>query len=207
MRSQEPGENHSGTRTNRTSGTSKLLLWVLVSLIAVVAVLLAVVLVLIVRSSGDGSGSLFDSSDSANAAPGSGPEYKGKRPADIGAYPGSPVSYNDIQFDASSVQYHESSTAFLMNSYCTTVTIVNNSDAPFSITHTDFGMRLPYGTSTTPNGLNDIDRLDPQTVPSGGSTTGSLCYQVPSVVGDDEDPTFSYIGDGLGGTRIGWATS
>lgn len=205
MQPQDPYSRFpNGPVDARTKNNTKLILALVGAIVVLVFLVVFVGFLALRTSANDSPSNVLD--NSTNVEPGSGPDYKGKRPADIGAVPGTAVSYDDIEFEASEVEYTESTTAFLLNSYCTTVTIVNNSDSPFSIAHTDFSMRFPYGTSTTPNGLNDVDRLDPQTIPPGGSTFGSLCYQVPSVVDDRENPTFSYIGDGLGGTRIGWSS-
>ena len=67
-------------------------------------------------------------------------------------------------------------------------------------------MHTDIGKTKTPNELNEVNRLEDQLVPAGGSTLGSLCYAVTSDNEGDDDSDFIYEGIGLGGTRIGWTS-
>lgn len=178
--------------------------YVLIGALVVVIALLAVILALLLNSGSASSSEASGGNDSAE--PGSGPEYKGKRPSDIGAYFGDTISFNGIQMSASPVEFNPSEDWYSRNAYCTTVTIANNSDAPFEVSSSDFAQHSPIGKSKTPNELNEIDRLEDQLIPVGGSTMGSLCYAVTSSNDGQDDPDFGYEGTGLGGTRLGWTS-
>ncbi|MDV8001451.1 hypothetical protein [Rhodococcus sp. IEGM 1408] len=177
--------------------------YVLIGALIVVIALLAVIVALLLNAGSSSSSAASGGNDSAE--PGSGPEYKGKRPSDIGANFSDTISFNGVQMSASPVEFNLAKNSYSSDAYCTTVTIANSSDAPFEVGAFDFAMHSRMGQSKTPNELNDVDRLEDQVIPVGGSTLGSLCYAVPFNDGQD-DPDFSYQGVGLGGTRLGWTS-
>ncbi|UVE96455.1 DUF4352 domain-containing protein [Dietzia sp. B32] len=190
----------------RRAGLTASTAYVLIGALLVVVVLLAVIVALLVtRGSGSATSGRGDMTGNS-AAPGSGPNYVGKRPSDIGAYFGDTVSFNGIEVTASPFEFNPSESWYSRNAYCTTVTVANNSSEPFEVGPSDFANHSDIGKSKTPNELNEIDRLEDQLVPVGGSTLGSLCYAVTSVNDGHDDPDFIYEGVGLGGTRIGWTS-
>lgn len=180
--------------------------YVLIGALVVVVALLAVIVVLLVNSGSGSTSAAVGGKGNDSAEPGSGPEYKGKRPSDIGAFFGDTVPFNDVEISASPVEFNPSEEWYSRNAYCTTVTIANNSDAPFEVGPSDFALHGRIGKNNTPNELNEIDRLEDQLIPVSGSTLGSLCYAVTSGNDGSDDPDFIYEGVGLGGTRIGWTS-
>ncbi|WP_314035763.1 DUF4352 domain-containing protein [Dietzia sp. CH92] len=180
-------------------------LYVLIGALLVIIALLAVILVLLLGRGAGATGAVFGGSASG-AEPGSGPAYKGKRPSDIGANFGETVVYNDVEISASPLEFNPSKSWYSRNAYCTTVTLTNNADEPLEVGPSDFALHTDIGKTKTPNELNEINRLEDQLVPAGGSTLGSLCYAVTSDNEGDDDSDFIYEGVGLGGTRIGWTS-